>query len=353
MYAWVETFIAGCFYYSGLILLARWWQQRSQPLLVILAYHLASGGDLRRHLLYLRRHYRVLHLEAALEELYISQKRGSQRKDRRTPLVLTFDDGYYDNYTHAFVLAQELQVPITIFLIPGYIESGSRFWWQEGKYLVAHAKVSKATIEERTYHLEREEERKALIQAIDVRVCHATSVSVREAYLATVRKILLPSVTTVAERHATLPLTWTEVQTMAKSEWISFGAHTMHHPILGYLIDPLEIREEVTMCRELLQQVLGHPIRSFAYPVGYSEHIGDAGLCAVREAKYNWALTAIGGFNTPQTNPFLLRRIVVDVDQHWLRIAVKTSGLWSIFTHLCQIPLTLIKIVGSCINRLK
>src|SRR5881394_1954812 len=118
----IGVFVAACFYYSGLVKLARWWTQRSGPRLIILNYHRATGGDLRSHLLYLRRHYRMLHLEEALEELY-SSKEKRQVRDLRTPLVLTFDDGYRDNYTHAFALARELQVPITIFLVPGYVES--------------------------------------------------------------------------------------------------------------------------------------------------------------------------------------------------------------------------------------
>src|SRR5439155_7233250 len=118
----ILTFIAACLYYSGLIKLARWWIRRSGQHLVILNYHRAIGGDLRRHLLYLRRHYRILHLEAALEELYLPSKNGKHAGDRRIPLVLTFDDGYFDNYAHMLTLARELQIPFTIFLIPGYVE---------------------------------------------------------------------------------------------------------------------------------------------------------------------------------------------------------------------------------------
>src|SRR5579884_3635066 len=55
--------VAACLYYSGLVKLARWLMQRGKPHLIILNYHRASGGDLRRHLLYLRRHYRMLHLK--------------------------------------------------------------------------------------------------------------------------------------------------------------------------------------------------------------------------------------------------------------------------------------------------
>jgi hypothetical protein len=68
----IKVFFAACLYYSGLVKLARWWMQRSGQRLIILNYHRATGGDLRSHLLYLRRHYRMLHLEEALEELYPS-----------------------------------------------------------------------------------------------------------------------------------------------------------------------------------------------------------------------------------------------------------------------------------------
>src|SRR5215813_12380713 len=121
--------IAACLYYSGLVGLMRFSTRHAGRRLIILNYHQATGGDLRRHLLYLRRHYRVLHLEQALEELFAAAKgERSQSPDRRAPLVVTFDDGYRDNYTHGLPLARELQVPLTVFLIPGYVESGNPFW---------------------------------------------------------------------------------------------------------------------------------------------------------------------------------------------------------------------------------
>src|SRR5438270_5992164 len=168
----ILTFIAECLYDSGLIKLARWWIRRSGQHLVILNYHQATGGDLRRHLLYLRRHYRMLHLEEALEELYGQQKERASVQDRRTPLVLTFDDGYADNYTHAFALARELHVPITLFLIPAYVESGEYFWWREGERLVRRTPVDKVTLGGQTYHLHQPDERQVLAQAIDRRLRH-------------------------------------------------------------------------------------------------------------------------------------------------------------------------------------
>src|SRR5262249_19642445 len=103
----IRTMIAACLYYTGMVRLGRWWMRQLGPRLIILNYHTATEGDLRQHLRYLQRHYRLLHLEDALKELFSPPSQKAQ--DRRTPVVVTFDDGYFDSYTHCFALACELQ----------------------------------------------------------------------------------------------------------------------------------------------------------------------------------------------------------------------------------------------------
>src|SRR6266849_10354443 len=330
----VLTFIAACLYYSGLVKLARWWTRRLGQRLIILNYHRATGGDLLRHLHYLRRHYRIMHLEAALEELYASHEEGKLAHDQPTPLVLTFDDGYYDNYTHGLALARELQIPFTLFLAPGYVESGDYFWWREGNRLVSHTQVREATIEGRIYHLDQQEERNILAQEILARLCQATSVAERQEFLRAVRQGLPVPPSVAPEEKPALPLKWAEVRELEESGWVSFGAHTMHHPILEYLTDPTEVQREVEECRTMLEQQLGHPVRTFAYPIGQLQHIGDNAVRAVQKAGYEWALTTLYGFNTPRSGPHLLRRVEVDVSQHWLVMAAETAGLWGFFTRL-------------------
>lgn len=334
----VLRFIAACFYYSGLVGLARWRTKVSGKRLVILNYHHASGGNLRSHLLYLSRHYRILHLEAALEELFMQHKNGHNRPSRRIPLVLTFDDGYRDNYTYGFALARELEIPFTLFLIPGYVGSGDRFWWLEVKRLVSRAQVNEVTIEGHTYDLHQIKERILLAYLVDRRVRYAASLAEREAFLVLVRKSLAVQSSTLVEEESHLPLKWEEVQEMAESGWVSFGAHTMHHPILSSLTNPTEIEREVGECRQVLEEHLGHSVRTFAYPVGQLQHIGEHVRQSVREAGYTWALTTKYGFNSMQSDPLLLRRIDVDVSQHWLVIAAATAGLWGIFARLRWIP---------------
>lgn len=325
----LRLYISACFYYSGLVSLVRWWTQRSTPRLTILYYHQASGGDLRRHLLYLRRHYRILDLEKALEELYTPAKKAIQPQDQRSLLALTFDDGYSDNYTHAFPLSCELQIPITIFLIPGYMEHGNAFWWSTRLLRLAH--VDHVTLAGNTYHLENLEERQTLAQVIDTSFSQCATASEREQFLIHLHKMLAVSTSVTFKEEPVPLLTWAQVHEMQESGWVSFGSHTVHHPDLGSLLDPSAVQHEVAACRTMLEQQLAQPVHSFAYPFG---SIGEHGADAVKQANYHWAVTTIPGTNTCQSISYLLRRRNIGVTKHWLVMAAEVVGIWEFFSRL-------------------
>lgn len=54
------------------------------------------------------------------------------------PVIITFDDGYLNNYTHAFPIIKELKIPITIFVITGRMGMSDgvvypHFTWEQAK----------------------------------------------------------------------------------------------------------------------------------------------------------------------------------------------------------------------------
>ncbi|HEU4781978.1 MAG TPA: polysaccharide deacetylase family protein [Ktedonobacterales bacterium] len=343
IYRTVLALVAACFYYSGFVPLARWLRRRGRQgqYVVMLNYHRATIGDLSAHLHYLSRHYRVIPLDHALEDLSMSPARdgasstfvapSSQDRDHRTPLVITFDDGYFDNYAHAARLAAELRVPITLFLVPGYMESRQRFWWYEAEAMVRDARAKEVTVENHTYSLARPADQLALRQWIDARVRTASAVSVRESFIASTRAALDAPSDTSGDDPDTLPFGWDEAYELLANPFVTFGAHTMRHPILARLSDPAEVREEVVACRAALEQGLGRQITAFAYPVGKGEDIDERAVRAVREAGYRWAVTTIPGYNTPATKPHLLRRISTDPDEPIPVLAAQVAGIWHVF----------------------
>ena len=50
-------------------------------------------------------------------------------RSSRLKVVLTFDDGYYDNFTLAFPELKKRGIPATIFLSSGYIDTDKLLWW--------------------------------------------------------------------------------------------------------------------------------------------------------------------------------------------------------------------------------
>lgn len=91
----------------------------------ILMYHSVSDNgvlftvcpaDFKRQLSYLRRHnYNVISL-AQLLALLSAGKRVPAKS-----VVLTFDDGYLDNYTEAWPVLKQFGIPATIFLPTAYL----------------------------------------------------------------------------------------------------------------------------------------------------------------------------------------------------------------------------------------
>lgn len=331
----LRVLIAACLYYSGLVRLALWWSARTKRQLIILNYHNAEG-NLQAQMRYLSRHYRVMHLEEALEELYVTKPTAHADmpgRDRRIPLVLTFDDGYLDNYRHALPLAKKFQAPMTIFIIPGYVDSGHYFWWLAAKRLLKQLNGAKVKFDGQTYQLSNPGERETLLKLIDTRLRYASSVAERETFLASLQQELgtsLPVRDVEKSNEDVLPVTWQQIREMEESGFVSFGAHTVNHPVLSALSDQKELLYEVSESRSLLEQKLGHSVRTFAYPIGKPQHFGDQSVDAVKSSGYSWALTTIEDANTDKTDPYLLCRLPGDVDLHWTIMAAELAGLLGI-----------------------
>ncbi len=110
---------------------ARNWLRRYRKLfpVVILYHHVVtdrphpmgiSTEAFFRHVAYLRRHYRIVRLDEALNML----EHGSVTAPT---VVLTFDDGYGDNFVSLRAVVEATEVPITLFVSTSFIASGKLF----------------------------------------------------------------------------------------------------------------------------------------------------------------------------------------------------------------------------------
>ncbi|OWP74105.1 polysaccharide deacetylase family protein, partial [Flavobacterium oreochromis] len=76
-----------------------------------------SVSDFEKQLIYFKENFEILKLG------------DDWKKIKKNALVITFDDGYADNYLNALPLLEKYQIPATIFICSYNINSNEEFWW--------------------------------------------------------------------------------------------------------------------------------------------------------------------------------------------------------------------------------
>src|SRR5262249_14434620 len=82
-----------------------------------------------KHLAVLRRHYDTIPLNE------VAGTARTRYRGRRG-VVLTFDDGYADNFDNARPPLERHDIPATVFVATGQVGSDQEFWWDELERLV-------------------------------------------------------------------------------------------------------------------------------------------------------------------------------------------------------------------------
>lgn len=78
----------------------------------------------RRQMEYLKKHQSCVSLDEAIDGM-----RPSGKNEANDCFVITFDDGYRDNYTQAFPILRSLDLPATIYLVTDFIGKETEFPW--------------------------------------------------------------------------------------------------------------------------------------------------------------------------------------------------------------------------------
>ena len=90
----------------------------------------------KQHLLFLKENFEII----SIEELHSLYKR--EYVDKKYA-VITFDDGYLDNYQLAFPILKKYQVPACLFIATDFIDQKCIPWWDETAWY-----INKLTLDE-------------------------------------------------------------------------------------------------------------------------------------------------------------------------------------------------------------
>lgn len=180
--------------------------------------------------------------------------------------VITFDDGYIDNYTEALPILKKHQVSAVFYLTTTFLDSKEITWWDEVAYLLrkSHDMTYQLPNGASKHQLEKNNIDK-IIQRIMTDIKQTKSLSVITVLDDIRLKFPIAKESLSREEHQ-LFMGWEQAKVLLQ-QGMEIGSHTLTHPILSQL-DVKQHREEIVNSKLLLEEKLQCEINSIAYPVG-------------------------------------------------------------------------------------
>lgn len=269
---------------------------------------------------YLSRNYSCIGLSEWLDVGW--EKDGIRYKKPR--VLVTFDDGWKDNFQNAFPVLKKHGVPALIFLTSGYVGTKKEFWPDRlVRYVEMIFRKYKGSEGMRR---SIESIKRTLMNSgkgpIGIRMpleradCHRVLKPSIEALKWLPEEEVEVLIRELGEeagpngdeyKNSGAILGWDEVQLMSK-EGVEFGSHTRNHVLLDR-VSREEMVREIKESKSDIEKAIDKKVRGFAYPNGnYNRHV----LKATRFAGYEAGFTTRYGMNWPNTDPYEIRRIRVD-----------------------------------------
>jgi peptidoglycan/xylan/chitin deacetylase (PgdA/CDA1 family) len=306
------------------------------PRAIILLYHRVGELQPDPQLLCVSRNHFAEHLDI-IRRLAQPTKLGSldevlQRRNRRPAVVVTFDDGYADNLHNAKPLLERYDVPATVFVTSGYVNAREEFWWDAlDKIFLQSANLPRKLdleINGRPLHWDlrpspddeathRERRSWNVLRKDNPSTRHDIYRTLQNVFLApgNSNRELLTTLTRWSgidqtARSTHMSLTEPEVVRLADGGLVEIGAHTVNHPVLSQLPES-EQATEISESKAHLEEILGAPVTSFAYPYGGRSHYTDKTVAAVRTAGFKRACSNFSGLVRTGSDPWQLPRFLV------------------------------------------
>jgi len=247
----------------------------------------ASPEQFDLQLSYIKRNIPVL-LPRELQELTAEGKPLT-----RLYAMITFDDGYLDNYTQALPLLKKHGCVGSFFLTTSFTGSNVVPWWDEVAFLVRNSPAPSLVISAQLgVNVTLDADRTAALDQVLQAYKSQQNVD-PAAFMQELRE----------QSQVTLPpqdrrfLDWEEAREMANAG-MEIGAHTHTHPFLSRLS---YAQQESELCdsKAIIERNLGMSVSSLAYPNGTLNDFNSDTKQIAKNAGYTSAFSYYGGINPP------------------------------------------------------
>lgn len=242
--------------------------------------------------------------------------------------VFTLDDGYLDNFEHAWPIFQRHGCPFTIFIATDITDGTSELWWLILEQAIADSDHISTEIAGETITGEaRTAAQKAQVyQKLYKRVRWGLDEAEQRKWIRSFAEAHEIDVNAHCRAQA---MTWDQVREINEDPLCTIGAHTVHHYSVGRLSEE-DAYLEMLLSRGRIAEELGAAPQYFCYPYGDEISAGPRDFALAEKAGFEAAVTTRKGMVYPGHAEHLTALPRVSLNgafQHVRYVDVMMSGL--------------------------
>lgn len=252
----------------------------------------------------------------SLDEMY---NRLGENHDKKF-IVLTFDDGYKDNYTLAYPLLKKLKIPFAIYITNCYPNHTAKMWWYMIEDIILENDIVEISLgkEKILFSTKTQKDKDSAFVKIRKQIIDASK-DLQLEILNNLEDQYKKNLRSYVEREA---LNWNEITDLASDELVTIGCHSQNHYSFNTLSED-EILEEINSSKKEIENHLKKNVRHFAYPYGTKNEIGKREIEIVKNSHlFDTATTARTGniFEVHKNELHTLPRVQITGDQEDISI---------------------------------
>lgn len=263
-----------------------------------------SPENFDKQLEFLKNNYTVLTIEEWKTNIL------QHKKFKSGSIVISFDDGYEDNFLHALPILEKNGTQALFYVCTGNLNTPNEFWWDELENILL---LSKPVGQELSIDLNGLikkygtdiEQRNTLYQELlpVLRKMHPNKRSIT-------LKQLSEQFGNPAPRASHRSMSFEQLKKMSGSNAAVIGAHTHNHPSLAAL-SMEEQKSEIQHSKQIVEDLLGTKIEHFSYPFGTKMDYTQGTMNLCKEAGFHLVASNYPYITHAYTDPFQVPRFLV------------------------------------------
>lgn len=275
----------------------------------------ATPAEFDEQLSWLKRRFQLIGLEEAIAFVH------GETSWPGTSILLTFDDGYRDNYESAFPILRAHGAWAAFFLPTSFVGTCKVPLWDAVAYQLHKTRRASLRL---NYPVPLEISFDTTLHAALRRVQDLYKLPGTDPRRLTVEIEQATGVELPATSSERLFMSWAEASEMAEAG-MGFGSHTDSHEMVSRMSAERQLAE-FRCSRAILAERLRVPADALAFPFGGRDSFDEHTAECLRAAGYRAGFSFYGGVNLRgRTNAFDIRRIDGDLDEGMPVFQVKTA----------------------------